>query len=84
MKKGICIMLILVLSLSIGLANVPTTTNQNSTLLSTQEMLTTVGGQNMIFCDAQGRLCGTLDLWIISITVCGYDFIGVCSMSISI
>ena len=62
MKKIICVLMMLLLSLTLVIASQPVTSNHISTPISSQEMNSIVGGG---YC-----ALGCVNLWII--TVCAY------------
>ena len=68
MKKIGCIFLVvLFLAMNLGMANTPSTVNQNSVPMSSQEMLDTIGG-DLLYCGfADGYVFCCLNLWIIQL-----------------
>jgi hypothetical protein len=78
MKKTVSVFILLVLSLSLVLANVSPLSYHNSTPMSTQEMNIIIGGNNTdCYCDGT-RGCCTLDVWIFEVTVCVNTYGSVC------
>ena len=65
MKKIVSVLLMLLLSLSLVIANTPAIATHNSTPMSSQEMSSIVGGG---YCT-----CGCVNFWIISVCVCIID-----------
>jgi hypothetical protein len=70
MKKIGCILLIILfVSLTLGMASTPVTTNLNPTPMSSQEMSSVVGGTTGCGCGGDGCCC-CLDVWIFQICAC--------------